>query len=199
LAKARWIEHTVRQLNVAPIAAERLFWAHTGPDAEDHQRSERTELPRQAVDLLPRVERVELLAGVQRVGDVRRDVAIDPLPAHRRAENLTQRSVRAVAHRHRKAGPTASDRERVQLADRHIAERLDGLRQMLAHPAMTRRRALVLLQEDVDELAKRDLRAVQRPEARLAQLVVEDLLGLGLRPGSRRVGGARRGRRGNRR
>jgi hypothetical protein len=104
------------------------------------------------------------------------NVAINPLPAHRRGQHLTQRTARAMAHRLRQTRPPPRDDQRIQLADRHIAEYGDRLTEVLTHPAMTGRPTLVLLREHVDQLTQRRLRAIERSKAGLAQLVVENLL-----------------------
>jgi hypothetical protein len=78
-------------------------------------------------------------------------------------------------------GPPARDGERVELADRDVAELGRRLAEVVLQPVLASRRALVLLQVDVNELLQRRLRPVERPKARLAKLIVQDRLGLGLR------------------
>jgi hypothetical protein len=82
----------------------------------------------------------------------------------------------AMAHRLRQRRAPACHSQRIQLTHRQRPEGVLRLHQVVAQPIATGRRPLVLLQEGVDELAQRDVGSVQRPEARLAQLVVEDLL-----------------------
>ena len=119
--------------------------------------------------------------GGVRVLHVERHVALDPLPAHRGRQHLPQRPVRAVSHRFRHPRPPARDLERAQLPDRLCTEGVRRLDEVVPQPAAARRRALVLLEEGVDELLQRDVGPVERPQTRLAQLVVEDRLRLALR------------------
>jgi hypothetical protein len=63
-------EHTAVEVDVGPVAVERLLRPHAGADAEDRQRPERPELDRHGVDLGPVHEGRELGARVLRVGDV---------------------------------------------------------------------------------------------------------------------------------
>jgi hypothetical protein len=102
-------------------------------------------------------------------------------PAHPRCEHLAQRAVRALAHRLGHASAPARDRQRIEVSDRHGAERIRGLDEVVAQPIAACGGTLVLLQEHVDQLAQRHVGPVQRAEAGLAQRVVEDLLGLGFR------------------
>jgi len=175
-------EHAGLEVEGGPVGAEGLLGAHAGPDAEDDERAVRTQLVRERLDRLPGLERIELRARMHRVGNVRCDVAVDPAPAHGCGEDLAKRPVRTLAHRLGHASPPPRDGQRVEFPDCHIAERVGRLDEVVAQPVAARGRALVLLQEHVDQIAQRNVGLVERSEPSLAQLVVEDLLGLCLRP-----------------
>jgi len=103
----------------APKAAS----GRTPVPTQNRQRCERAKLARERVDLLPRFERRELHSCVHRVGDIGGDVAIDPSPAHRSREDLAQRPVCTVAHRHWQARPPARNKQGIQLTDRRRRRR----------------------------------------------------------------------------
>jgi hypothetical protein len=89
--------------------------------------------------------------------------------------------MRAVPCLLRQLRSPARDLQHVEVADRSLAERRRRLAQVVPEPVLARRRAGVLLKERLRQLGERRIRTVQRPEPRLAELVVEDRLRLHLR------------------
>jgi hypothetical protein len=96
--RAPHAEHPPLEVDVAPLAAERLLRPQPGSAQEHDERCpDLVELLADRVDLVPRIERIDLARLRLRVLDQRRRVVLDPLPPLRRRQHVPQRPQPATA------------------------------------------------------------------------------------------------------